>query len=589
MRKMAVVVGVSKYEDQNISDLNYASDDAIAVADALREVCGFDDVRLLISGGDIEPTHVNVVDALQNLAPFISEEDLFLFYFGGHGIHVDGAGRLLTSNSRLHMPELASLDLGVLTKCFSRLDCRQRVIVMDACRNNPHTGKGDAPNVLTAEFSRDIQLMAKKSHSGAAPTTCLLFSCSEGERAYEWPETRHGAFTYYLLEGLRKASNSSQEAVTIQALSRYVEETVPRWSSKMRLPQQQTPWSQQIGSLREIALRAAPHESLSPPPANTPQPSRVGNVIVLEPPRLHVDANPSGANVIVDGKTYGCAPISIELAAGIHSIHAEKPGYGVWERRIQFDGEGDARLAINLPALPKGPQAGESRTFSGIKMVWCPPGEFMMGSPASEEGHGGDESPLHRVTLTHGFWLGKYEVTQAQWEKVMGTNPSYFKGDLNLPVDSVSWNDCQEFIKKLNAQGEGSFRLPSEAEWEYACRAGVRTRYSFGDSNSQLDDYAWFYDNSGSGTHPVGKKKPSAWGLYDMHGNVWEWCQDWFHSSYTGAPTDGSAWESPESYSRVLRGGSWNVLPGACRAAYRSYSNPDIRLDSIGFRLLRTP
>lgn len=243
-------------------------------------------------------------------------------------------------------------------------------------------------------------------------------------------------------------------------------------------------------------------------------------------------------------------------------------------------------------ATPKGEQgkAGEVRSFSGIEMVWIPPGAFNMGSPANENGRNETEGPQHTVTISKGFWLGKYEVTQAQWQAVMGNNPSHFTGDGNLPVERVSWYNCQEFIGRLNAKGEGAFRLPSEAEWEYACRAGTTTAYYFGDDSDRLGDCAWYGANSGKKTHPVGQKKPNAWGLYDMHGNAWEWCQDWYHDSYIGAPTDGSAWESPAGRYRVFRGGSWdNGFTSNCRAAYRRSSTPDTSSYRFGFRVVRTP
>jgi formylglycine-generating enzyme required for sulfatase activity len=230
-------------------------------------------------------------------------------------------------------------------------------------------------------------------------------------------------------------------------------------------------------------------------------------------------------------------------------------------------------------------------------MVWCPPGEFMMGSPKSEPERQDREGQQHRVTLSRGFWLGKYAVTQAQWKAVMGSNPSAFTGDDRLPVENVSWNDCQEFLERLSLKGEDAFRLPSETEWEYACRAGTITPFHFGETlSTDLANYDgnYTYANGKKGAYrektvPVGSFPPNAWGLHDMHGNVWEWCQDWYHDSYAGAPTDGSARENPKGDYRVLRGGSWSNLPGFCRAAFRYLVNPDLRFVSYGFRLSRTP
>lgn len=174
----------------------------------------------------------------------------------------------------------------------------------------------------------------------------------------------------------------------------------------------------------------------------------------------------------------------------------------------------------------------------------------------------------------------------------MGTTPSHFKGD-NLPVERVSWNDCQAFIQKLNrmALGVGIFRLPTEAEWEYACRAGTTTQFYWGDdpNYSQIGDYAWYWDNSGIRTHEVGLKLPNAWGLYDMSGNVWEWCQDWWSSLYPSGDQVDPTGEESGSY-RVLRGGDWGYYsPWNCRSAYRGRYDPGSRGDDGGFRLARTP
>lgn len=222
----------------------------------------------------------------------------------------------------------------------------------------------------------------------------------------------------------------------------------------------------------------------------------------------------------------------------------------------------------------------------GMEFVQIPAGEFNMGSPSNEAGRYDDEGPVHQVKISNAFFMGKYEVTQKQWREVMGTNPSYFKGD-NLPVEQVSWNDAQDFINKLNEkEGGNKYRLPTEAEWEYAVRAGTTTRFSFGDYESILGDYAWYDSKSGSKTHDVGQKKPNPWGLYDMHGNVWEWVQDIYHNSYSGAPTDGSAWEGDGS-SRVVRGGYWYDLTRCCRSASRYASDPGVRVYILSFRLLR--
>ncbi len=218
-----------------------------------------------------------------------------------------------------------------------------------------------------------------------------------------------------------------------------------------------------------------------------------------------------------------------------------------------------------------------------MDLVWIPPGKFMMGSPNNEANRHDDEGPQHRVQITQGFWMGKHEVTQAQWQAVMGNNPSNFKGDRN-PVEQVSWDDCQNFLGKLNSRvSGGKFRLPTEAEWEYACRAGTTTAYYFGNDASRLGDYAWYDDNSGRKTHLAGQKKPNAWGLYDMHGSVCEWCGDWFGDYPSGAVTDPTG-QSSGSF-RVFRGGGWCNDPWGCRSANRCRNSPVIRSGNLGFRV----
>ncbi len=225
----------------------------------------------------------------------------------------------------------------------------------------------------------------------------------------------------------------------------------------------------------------------------------------------------------------------------------------------------------------------------GMKFTLIPAGEFDMGSP-SNMGAYPWEMPLHRVEINKDFFMGETEVTNEQWFDVLGYNTSLFKGD-NLPVEQVSWEDAQKFIKALNEkEGTNKYRLPTEAEWEYAARAGTTTNYSFGDNESELIDYAWYQENSGNAAHPVGQKLPNRWKLYDINGNVWEWVQDEWHDNYGDAPTDGSAWNSgnivTRSTNRVARGGSWNSASEYCRSAFRFYAKQSDSSSDLGFRVV---
>ena len=211
--------------------------------------------------------------------------------------------------------------------------------------------------------------------------------------------------------------------------------------------------------------------------------------------------------------------------------------------------------------------------------VQLPAGEFLMGTETGSAA----EKPAHRVRISAPFEMGKYEVTQGQWEAVLGNRPSYFGGD-NRPVEQVSWYDVQEFIGRLNALEDGyTYRLPTEAEWEYACRAG-----STGDYAGKLDQVAWYDENSQQMTHAVGTKQPNAWGLYDMHGNVFEWCQDYYDAGYY-AQSPGVDPQGPEAGSfRVKRGGGWMFSAAFARSAARDLFAPSYRFNYVGFRLVRT-
>ncbi len=223
------------------------------------------------------------------------------------------------------------------------------------------------------------------------------------------------------------------------------------------------------------------------------------------------------------------------------------------------------------------------------EFVFIPPGSFIMGSSKREQDRF-DEEATHFVKLTRGFFIQSTPVTQIQWQSVMGDNPSHFKScGPGCPVETVSWEDAQEFIRRMNRNVPGvGFRLPTEAEWEYACRAGSRSRYHFGDEDAGLSTYAWFRENSKSKTHPVAQKVPNAWGLYDMHGNVWEWCEDWY-APYADENEVVDPKGPAQGSDRVLRGGSWHYSAGSCRSASRGRRGPGRRALYVGFRLVFLP
>jgi formylglycine-generating enzyme required for sulfatase activity len=319
--------------------------------------------------------------------------------------------------------------------------------------------------------------------------------------------------------------------------------------------------------------------------------------------RIEVTSTPSGAEVIDSaGVSRGVTPLTFEETAPVtYSFTLRKDGrQDAAVSGTSYDGQ-TLRLSAALPEKPKGAAIGSNWTVPdyGIEMIWIAPGSFQMGSPTSESGRSGDEAQ-HRVTLAKGYWLGKYEVTQGQWQAVMGSNPSSFKNaGSNAPVENVSWEDAQAFCKKLTDRERAAGRLPAgyeyslptEAQWEYACRAGTTGTFSYGndlDSSMANFDGNYPYGNGRKGqyrqtTVAVGSFRPNAWGLYDMHGNVWEWCNDWYGDYPSGAVTDPTG--PVGASSRVFRGGCWDYSATSCRSANRGNGDPGGRYNILGFRL----
>lgn len=256
-----------------------------------------------------------------------------------------------------------------------------------------------------------------------------------------------------------------------------------------------------------------------------------------------------------------------------------------------------AALALALAAPASATPPGPVRTVSpapGVEFAfaWIPPGTYARGSEPGEAGRDADEGPRHEVTLTRGFLLGVHEVTQAQWTAVMGRNPAVFHRGADAPrrpVESVSWDDCQRFLAALNRRDAGRFRLPTEAEWEYAARAGTTTRYPWGDDPAGHATHAhgWANSRSYAITHPVGTKAANVWGLHDLHGNVWEWCSDWYGPYAAGPQLDPTG--PATGRERVFRGGSWYDFPPSLRSANRHRHAPGERYPAIGLRLVWEP
>ncbi|MDR1165660.1 MAG: formylglycine-generating enzyme family protein [Deltaproteobacteria bacterium] len=245
-------------------------------------------------------------------------------------------------------------------------------------------------------------------------------------------------------------------------------------------------------------------------------------------------------------------------------------------------------LLISAWTLASPARADEMTNSLGMKFVSIPAGTFMMGANPDDSDSFDDERPRREVTITRAFYLGKYEVTQAQWKTVMGDNPSGYLGNEN-PVETVSWLDIQNFLKKLNQlEKKDHYRLPTEAEWEYAARAGSDSIYYFGDDEGDLTEYAWYETNLSNSTSKVGLKKPNAWGLYDMIGNVWEWAEDWYDKDYYANGPSKDPQGATQGDERVNRGGSRGAIARYCRSSARDQDPPSYRDKALGFRVAFT-
>ena len=297
---------------------------------------------------------------------------------------------------------------------------------------------------------------------------------------------------------------------------------------------------------------------------------------------LSVNYKPFGADVFIDGKKVGQSPrVFNGILVGSHKVEIKKDGYGTDSKTVSILEGQTASLSgvlTNVDNISIPVKYGIS-----IDMVRVEAGTFTMGATAEMKNTEDSEKPTHRVTLTNDYYIGKYEVTQALWQAVMGDDPSYFKGD-NLPVEAVTWDDCQEFIGKLNRITGKTFRLPTEAEWEYAARGGNKSRgYQYSGSNNP-SNVAWYDDNSGDKTHAVGTKQPNELGIYDMSGNVWEWCQDWYETYSSSSQVNPTGANSGSC--RVVRGVSWYNNARNCRLSLRGSNTPDFRSSNLGLRLV---
>ncbi len=602
MKRKALFIGVNEYADNQIRDLRCSVRDAHSMNDLFEEI-GYE-TRCLEN-----PGKGSVVQAVSEMTAGLKAGDQFLFYFAGHGFTDSGQHLLFCSDDRHELLRFHRAGIPFdLLELETRTGGFDRAFLLDACQSDFLTGTrgGDASTRDLIAIGDMVPLA-----EDAPGSFYVLRSCSKYEHALEIESRSHGLFTLAMMDVLRQSRRSGTELLFNDVLRETVREKMYSIARGAGMTANQTPESDGRGALQVLVSgRKATVEQVTPqPPPQHHQPAAAPTLVVCpvcgkkNDPRETFKCRECGRDNLClrhqDETTFLCT----KCAAAQRKAHEEAERKAEAERRAREEAERKAdaerkarQVAEREEALRNGRcrETGICRTLNlpggaEMEMIYCPPGEFMMGSPANEEGRY-DRETQHRVRLTKGFWLGKYPVTQRQWRSVMGGNPSAFQGD-DLPVERVSWDDCQAFIKKVNAALGCGARLPTEAEWEYACRAGTTTAYFWGNAlngNRANCDGNYPCGTAKKGpylekTTPVGKYGANPWGLCDMHGNVWEWCADWYGEYPTGSVTDPTGPASGGS--RVLRGGSWRNGARYCRSAYRSSSYPGLRDFSLGFRL----
>ena len=584
MKRRALLIGLNNYP--LLGELKYARQDAEAFGAALQKYCGFGDRDITLMTCQSEKAllgfSLNIERALRNLAD-CRDLDLLVFGFWGHGFSpVPGRRYLCGIDTIEDELERSAVSLDVVKGKLMQVQAENTLLVLNCCQNQT-SSRGTAEPMTKGEeralagIARDIQAGRRKQYQSAIPTVAVLNACCEGQKAYEWDSRGHGIFTAYLLDAFEQGYNG------IAQIASWTAEQVSKTALEI-YGQKQIPYIT-IEGKGDIELV---HGSQAPLKREKPC-SQLSRLEIVTEPALQIDTVPTGAAISVHGVEVGCAPLKLTLSAGEYRIRAEKYGYKPWEMLIRFDGAGDARLPIKLEERPKLAKAYfpmtaeeaaevqravaealgvplriEEDLGSGVKlkMILIPPGRFIMGSPQYD--HFEREYDLQEEFVNRAFYLGIYPVTQEQWEAKMGENPSYEKGK-NFPLNNISYYDIQEFINILNVKCRSGFRLPSDVEWEYSCRAGS-DKERYGD----IDDIVMYEKKTGQ-IHSVGNKLPNGFGLFDMLGNVREWVE--FEKSYDGIG--------------ILRGGDYYYYYKNVYVRAASRIAAELKCQIGGFRLAK--
>jgi formylglycine-generating enzyme required for sulfatase activity/uncharacterized caspase-like protein len=601
MGKLALLIGVSEYQP-GLNPLPCAVKDVEAMRRVLThpEIGNFAEVDITVLKN---PQRQEMEDAIYNLFAHRQKQDLLLFYFSGHGI-TDDYGRLYLStsttrkqNDRLFKPSAVAAN--VLHENMNESRSQRQVIILDCCFS------GAIAQGLTVKDDGSVNLQEQLGGKGRA----ILTSSTSSEHSFEQEGSDLSIYTRYLVEGMEKgaADRDGDGWISIDELHEYASSKVKEAAPAM------TPKFYPIEEGHKILLAKSPKDDPKVKYRKEVETrAKEGHEFsvfarrILDGKRNEWGLTPQEAAAIEEEvlqpyREYERKRNEYERAL-IEAIDQQYPFSKTTQKDLkeyqQYLGLRDEDIASIEQRVITPKQAEFFTENLGndalLEMVAIPGGQFLMGSPENEPERLASESPQHTVTIQP-FHMGKFPVTQAQWQAVaalpkvkidLNPEPSYFKG-ANRPVEQVSWDHAIEFCVRLSRFVEGRlanktgkpYRLPSEAEWEYACRAGTTTPFHFGETiTTDLANYDgnYIYGSGSKGeyrgqTTEVGKFPANAFGLYDMHGNIWEWCQDAWHESYERAPADGTAWMSKNDNDyRLLRGGSWLNVPRYCRSAYRS-------------------
>jgi formylglycine-generating enzyme required for sulfatase activity len=632
MAKVALLIGVSEYEP-GLNPLPAAVKDVEAMRRVLvhPEMGGFAEADITLLKN---PQRQEMEEAIYRLFTNRQKDDLLLFYFSGHGIK-DESGRLYLStrstrkeNGRLFEP--SAVAASTLHERINKSKSERQVLILDCCFS------GAIAQGLTVKDDGSVNVQEHLGGKGRA----ILTASTSTQYSFEQEGSELSVYTRYLVEGIEKgaADQDGDGWISVDELHEYasikVTEAAPAMTPKfypveggyrIRLAKSpkddprvkyrkeverrinrgifSIPARRLLNSLRlklklDSELAAAIEAEVQQPYLEYQRKLEEYEETLVEAIKAESTLSESTLNDLRDYQQHlglrdeDVAPIEQRL------MGQQKAPFKVDQSPPELGDLGGECVSPNTHTS----FTEDLANGVTLEMVAIPGGKFLMGSPESELEQEDCEGPQHTVTLQP-FFMGKFPVTQAQWRAVasfpkinidLQPDPSNFKG-ANRPVEKVSWYEAVEFCARLSKATGREYRLPSEAEWEYACRAGTTTPFHFGETISpELANYNgnYAYASGSEGiyreqTTEVGSFSANAFGLYDMHGNVCEWCADHWHNSYDGAPTDGSVWLSEnENYSPILRGGSWDSIPWLCRSAYRSCGMPEVRYDSFGFRVV---